>query len=202
LLKLAAGLLQPQAGQVLLNGQAVTRPNKRVGFVFQTPTLLEWLTVLDNVLLPATLRRTSDPTYRTRAFDLLHAVGLSAYAHQYPHQLSGGQQSRVALARALILEPLMLLLDEPFAALDAMTREELQSLLLHVCDNHQVTVMFVTHDIAEAVFLADRVAVMAEGQLLENFEIAIPKPRRLCMRYSHEFNRLCESLRLTMDGSP
>jgi NitT/TauT family transport system ATP-binding protein len=211
LLKLAAGLLQPDSGGVWLDGQAVTQPSPVAGFVFQSPTLLDWLTIWDNVLLPAQLRGKASgklsghdgQKVRDKAASLLEAMGLSAYAQQYPHQLSGGQQSRVAIARALVLDPAVLLMDEPFAALDAITREELQLELLNLCRRQNSTVMFVTHDITEAVFLADRVAVMDRGVMTRDVPIDLPRPRTSAMRYSAEFNQLCAQLRAAMDaGAP
>ena len=178
------------------------------GFVFQSPTLLDWLTIWDNVLLPAQLRGKVSgklsghvgQKVRDKAASLLEAMGLSAYAQQYPHQLSGGQQSRVAIARALVLDPTVLLMDEPFAALDAITREELQLELLNLCRSQNSTVMFVTHDTTEAVFLADRVAVMDRGFMTQDVPIPLPRPRTSAMRYSAEFNQLCAQLRDAMDA--
>ncbi len=170
LLKLAAGLLQPTAGRVLLRGHRPCDP-REVGFVFQSPTLLDWLSVRDNVLLPVSLQRRPQPADVRAADALLEQLGLATHATRYPRQLSGGQQSRVALARALLLQPPLLLLDEPFAALDAITREEVQRDLLRLCRGRGASVLFVTHDIAEAVFLGDRVSVMADGALVRSFEL-------------------------------
>lgn len=200
LLKLAAGLLPAHAGQVMLAGQRVLKPGKQLGFVFQSPTLLEWRTVLDNVLLPISLQRTPNAADLTRAGMLLALTGLSAYAERYPQALSGGQQSRVALARALVLAPALLLLDEPFAALDAITREELQDDLLRLCALDQTSVLFVTHDIHEAVYLADRVAVMNHGQITADIAVHLPRPRRQALRYEPPFNALCAQVRQAMDG--
>jgi NitT/TauT family transport system ATP-binding protein len=200
LLKLAAGLLQAHSGGIMLDGQPVVQPGRQVGFVFQSPTLLEWRTVLDNVLLPISLQRTPQPTDLARAEMLLALTGLSAYAGRYPQALSGGQQSRVALARALMLAPSLLLLDEPFAALDAITREELQDDLLRLCALGQTSVLFVTHDLQEAVYLADRVAVMAQGQITNDIPVLLPRPRRQALRYEAPFNALCAQVRRAMDG--
>jgi NitT/TauT family transport system ATP-binding protein len=165
LLKLAAGLLAPSAGSIRLRGSPSLDP-KQAGFVFQAPTLLEWLRVRDNVLLPVSLQRRPTVADVQAAEALLARLGLAGLTGRYPRQLSGGQQSRVALARALLLEPLLLLLDEPFAALDALTREELQRDLRDVAKARGTTVLFVTHDVAEAVFLGDRVSVLAQGRLV------------------------------------
>lgn len=192
LLKLAAGLLVPDAGRVLFDGRA-----QDIGFVFQSPNLLEWLRVVDNVLLPVSLHHRPTETERTRALRLLEQLGLGGQAQKYPRQLSGGQQSRVALARALVLEPRLLLLDEPFAALDAITREELQRDLLAMCRSRGTTTVFVTHDIAEAVYLADRVAVVEAGRIAQEVAIALPN-RSPATRYGPEFARHCAEVRAAL----
>ncbi|MDB5947227.1 MAG: NitT/TauT family transport system ATP-binding protein [Ramlibacter sp.] len=199
LLKLAAGLLHPDTGSVRLRGQELLAPGPQLGFVFQSPTLLEWLRVIDNVLLPVSLQHTPTADEIGHAQQLLGLLGLSTHAQHYPRQLSGGQQSRVALARALILEPALLLLDEPFAALDAITRGELQDDLLHMCALRRTTVLFVTHDIAEAVYLGDRVAVMDSGRIVQDIRIDVLRPRTPAMRYGEAFNRHCEQVREAMD---
>ena len=200
LLKIAAGLLPPSEGSIRVQGTEIREPSALVGFVFQTPNLLEWLTVLDNILLPPSLHRTIAPSDRDRAQDLLALVGLGGLDGRYPNELSGGQQSRVAIARGLITDPLILLMDEPFAALDAMTREDLQDDLLALCATKKTTALFVTHDIAEAVYLADRVAVMEAGRIRDALAVALPRPRAADIRYSPEFSALCREARLAMDG--
>ena len=200
LLKLAAGLLLPDAGTVTVDGQALRKPGSQLGFVFQTPTLLEWKTVLDNVLLPVTLQRKPLPADRARADELLALMGLSGLGRRFPTELSSGQQSRVAIARALLLAPSLLLLDEPFAALDAITREELQDDFLRICRLAQTTVFFVTHDISEAVYLADRVAVMADGKITDDLAVNLPWPRGRELRYGAPFNAVCAQVRRAMDG--
>ena len=199
LLKLAAGLLHPDTGKIRLQGNELLAPGPQLGFVFQSPTLLEWQRVIDNVLLPVALKHRPTAQDVAKAQQLLGLLGLSAYAHQYPRQLSGGQQSRVALARALILEPALLLLDEPFAALDAITRSELQDDLLQMCALRRTTVLFVTHDIAEAVYLGDRVAVMDSGRIVHDIRVDVAKPRTPAMRYGEPFNRHCAQVREAMD---
>ena len=199
LLKLAAGLLQPDTGSIRLEGRQLRAPGPQIGFVFQSPTLLEWHRVIDNVLLPVSLQHTPTQEEISKAEQMLSLLGLSAHARHYPRQLSGGQQSRVALARALILEPAMLLLDEPFAALDAITRGELQDDLLQMCSLRRTTVMFVTHDIAEAVYLGDRVAVMDSGRIIKDIRIGVSKPRTPAMRYDAAFNGCCAQVREAMD---
>ena len=198
-LKLAAGLLRPDHGTLRLQGQAVQGPTPSMGFVFQSPTLLDWLSVLDNVLLPIRLHRAVQPKDVEQAQSLLAQMGLSTWLHQSPARLSGGQQSRVAIARALVTQPALLLMDEPFAALDAMTREDLQWELAQLCRARKTSVLFVTHDMTEAVYLADRVAVMSEGRVVGNVAIDLPRPRRQAVRYSPDFNDLCAHLRARME---
>ncbi|AZY48200.1 ABC transporter ATP-binding protein [Bordetella avium] len=195
LLKLAAGLLAPQSGDIL------GAPRTRLGYVFQAPTLLDWLRVIDNVLLPVSLQGRPQPADQARAQALLALLGLAEHALRYPRQLSGGQQSRVALARALILNPDLLLLDEPFAALDAITREELQDDLLAICRQHHTTVLFITHDIGEAVYLGDRVAVMHKGRLAADIAVTLPTPRAPSMRHGAAFNQYCSQLYDAMRGA-
>lgn len=200
-LKLAAGLLSPQQGQVQLKGQTVQQPTADMGFVFQSPTLLDWLSVLDNVLLPLSLHGAVTPSQRAHAQQLLAQMGLAALCHDKPHQLSGGQQSRVALARALVTQPAVLFMDEPFAALDAITREDLQRDFLALCQAQGTAVLFVTHDMAEAVYLADHVSLMHAGRIQAPLHIALPRPRQSAMRYTPAFNALCEQLRHAMDAT-
>ena len=198
-LKLAAGLLMPDAGSLRLQGQVLQEPTPSMGFVFQSPTLLPWLSVLDNVLLPIRLHRAVQSDDLERANALLAQMGLSPWVAQSPARLSGGQQSRVAIARALITDPALLLMDEPFAALDAITREELQDELAQLCRARRTSVLFVTHDMAEAVYLADRVAVMSRGRVVAQMPVPLERPRRRELRYSAEFNALCAHLRAAMD---
>jgi len=200
-LKLAAGLLTPQQGHVQLMGQTVQQPTSDMGFVFQSPTLLPWLSVLDNVLLPISLHSTVTHEHRVYGEQLLAQMGLTALCHDKPHQLSGGQQSRVAIARALITRPAVLFMDEPFAALDAITRDELQRDFLALCQAHGTAVLFVTHDMSEAVYLADRVSLMHQGRMQAPLQIDLPRPRQSAMRYTPAFNALCEQLRHAMDAT-
>lgn len=198
-LKLAAGLLFPDAGELRLQGRVLTGPTPSMGFVFQSPTLLNWLSVLDNVLLPIRLHRPVQADDADRARSLLAQMGLTPWLGQSPARLSGGQQSRVAIARALINEPALLLMDEPFAALDAITREELQDELAQLCRARRTSVLFVTHDMAEAVYLADRVAVMSQGRVVADVSVPLERPRRRELRYGVAFNALCARLRAAMD---
>ena len=189
LLKLAAGLLQPSTGVVTLRG-AAPGDRRAVGFVFQQPTLLDWLMVRDNVLLPVSLQRRPAAADLRAADALLAQLGLHALGQRHPRQLSGGQQSRVALARALLLQPPLLLLDEPFASLDAITREELQRDLLRLCRAQGTTALFVTHDIAEAVFLGDRVSVLAGARLVTSLSVPTDAARD-----TPAFGACCAALR-------
>lgn len=198
LLKLVAGLLQPTSGTIQVLEADVPGPSQHVGFVFQSPSLLEWQTVINNVLLPISLHRTVTTADQTAAKELLQLVGLQQHTDRYPRQLSGGQQSRVAIARALITKPEGLLMDEPFAALDAITREELQDDLLRLASLRQTTVLFVTHDIGEAVYLADKVAVMDAGKIVFSADVSLSRPRNQTQRYSSVFNATCLDLRQAM----
>ncbi len=199
LLKLAAGLLAPQSGHIRLRGGELVAPGPHVGFMFQSPTLLDWHTGIDNVLLPVSLQRRPVPQDAAQAMQLLEQLGIAELAQRYPREMSGGQQSRVALARALILEPPLLLLDEPFAALDAITRAELQDDLLQTCHEHGTTVLFVTHDINEAVYLGDRIALMHGGRIVDDIEVALPEPRTQMLRHGAAFNGVCARVRASMD---
>ena len=197
LLKLAAGLLRPDAGEVVFRGRRHDAIGTDIGFVFQSPNLLEWLRVIDNVLLPVSLHHRPGPAETQQAMQLLAQLGLAAHARKYPRQLSGGQQSRVALARALILQPALLLLDEPFAALDAITREELQRDLLQMRGTLGTTVLFVTHDIAEAVYLADHVDVVEGGRIVQEIAVDLP-PRDAATRTSPAFAAACARVRAAL----
>lgn len=199
LLKLAAGLLKPQSGRIVLRGGELAEPGPQIGFMFQSPTLLDWQTVLGNVLLPVSLQRKPTPQDEQRALQLLEQLGIEGHALHHPRQLSGGQQSRVALARALMLEPPLLLLDEPFAALDAITRAELQDDLLHTCRELGTTVLFVTHDINEAVYLGDRIALMQGGRIVDDIAIELPQPRTQAMRHGADFNTYAARVLASMD---
>ena len=199
LLKLAAGLLSAQQGEVVWNNQLLIAPQSDMGFVFQRPTLLEWLNVLDNVLLPIALHRRIETSDLNKAKELLQRMGLAHKFHGKPTELSGGQQSRVAIARALITSPRILFMDEPFASLDAITREELQHDLMAICAEHKTSILFVTHDIGEAVYLGNQVSVMAQGKIHHTLAIDLPQPRQNSMRHSPEFNHFSAKLRHAME---
>ncbi len=181
LLRIAAGLLKPSSGFMAIGGDVVTGPRRDVGMVFQQPTLLPWKSVLGNVLLPAKALGLDMVEARKRAMDLLRMAGLEAFADSYPNELSGGMQQRVGIVRGLIQDPTVLLMDEPFSALDAMTRERMMDELQSIWMKAAKTVLFITHSIPEAVYLSDRVLVLSPrpAQLVENLEIDIPRPRTL-----------------------
>jgi NitT/TauT family transport system ATP-binding protein len=197
LLKIVSGLLKPSAGRVMLGGGPVAGPRPDVGIVFQQPTLLPWKNVLDNVLVPIRALRRPVADYRDKAMDLLELTGLERFASHYPNELSGGMQQRVAVARGLIHDPALLLMDEPFAALDAMTRERMTSELQAIWMKTSKSVVFITHSIPEAVFLSDRVVVLSErpGRLIETLSIDLPRPRRAATLGDTHFAALCNHLR-------
>lgn len=181
LLRLASGLLSPSAGRLVLAGEPVAGPRRDVGIVFQQPTLLPWRRVLDNVLVPIRAAGGDVRAARARALALLDLVGLGAFAQHYPHELSGGMQQRVGIARGLVHDPAMLLMDEPFAALDAMTRETMMEEIQRIWMEAGKSVLFITHSIPEAVFLSDRVLVMSArpGRVIEEVRVDLPRPRRI-----------------------
>ena len=200
LLKLVAGLLQPTGGELLWRGRSVRGPQSDVALVFQRPTLLEWLSVLDNVLLPLSLHRRVHAEDREHALGWLERLGLHGLAARRPAQLSGGQQSRVAIARAWMQRPALLCMDEPFAALDALTREELQQDLLAVCAEHGTAVLFVTHDLQEAVFLGDEVSLLQGGRLGPPLPVSEPRPRGARWRDAPAFHAACAQLRRALEA--
>jgi NitT/TauT family transport system ATP-binding protein len=181
LLRLIAGLLRPTAGRILVDDSPVAGPRRDVALMFQRPALLPWRTVLDNVMLPAEVFGWPRRQLRREAGELLDKVGLAGFEKRAPHELSGGMQQRVALCRALIQRPRLLLMDEPFSALDALTREELAVELQRIHMQLRTTVLFVTHAISEAVLLADRVVVLSArpGQVRKVVDVDIPRPRSL-----------------------
>lgn len=197
LLKLAAGLIAPSQGRVLVDGHPIDAPGRDAGVAFQKPNLLPWKTVLGNVLLPARTLKLPVTGARERAAALLDLVGLGAFAHHYPAELSGGMQQRVGIARMLLGDPRLLLMDEPFAALDALTREALTFELQRIWLSQSKSVLFITHSIPEAVFLADRVIVMSArpGRVVENFQVALARPRQPETMSSAPFVDACTHLR-------
>lgn len=197
LLRLAAGLSQPTSGRVTLDGREILEPNPRTGMVFQQPVLLRWRNVLRNVLLPAEILDLNSRELRGRALELLEMAGLTGFENRMPYELSGGMQQRVALCRALVFNPDVLLMDEPFGALDALTREEMCLELLRIWEVERKTVLFVTHDIAEAIMLADQVVVMTPrpGKIAQIVDVGLPRPRDASVQYSAQFQQLAERLR-------
>ncbi|WP_373695939.1 ABC transporter ATP-binding protein [Aquibium pacificus] len=206
MLRVLAGLRPATSGSIVVDGQPVTRPISKVGMVFQAAVLLKWRTVLENVLLPAELAGLNPRRYRERARELLTLVGLEGFATKRPGELSGGMQQRVALCRALLLDPPLLLMDEPFGALDAMTRDDMNLELLRVWGEAgkggRKTVLFVTHSIPEAVFLSDRVVVMSPrpGRIADVVTVDLPRPRTVESRATAEFGALSLKIYDTLTG--
>jgi NitT/TauT family transport system ATP-binding protein len=188
-LRMVAGLEQATSGTILLDGQPLRGPGNNRGFVFQNDSLLPWRTVLGNALIGPEVGGSVGEKERSRTLALLKLVGLGGFEQYYPRQLSGGMRQRVNLARALAIDPDVLLMDEPFASLDAQTREIMQTELLRIWEQGRKTVLFVTHQIDEAVFLSDRVLVFARrpGRLQESIEIKLPRPRDLALKRTPEF---------------
>jgi len=197
LLKLTAGLLAPTAGTVHVARAAVQGPLTNVGVVFQSPVLLAWRKTLDNVLLQIEARKLKVEDYRQRALELLELTGLKGFEDKYPSELSGGMQQRVSISRALIHDPPLLLMDEPFGALDAITRDEMNLELLRIWGEAKKTILFITHSIAEAVFLGDRVIVMTPrpGKVAEIVKLDLPRPRTTVMRDDPKFTSYVKHIR-------
>jgi NitT/TauT family transport system ATP-binding protein len=189
LLMIAAGLVPASSGAISIEGTIVDKPRTDIGIVFQSPVLLEWRTALDNVLLQAEARKLDPAAALTRAKALLASVGLVGFEDKYPHELSGGMRQRVSICRALIHNPPQLLMDEPFGALDALTRDQLVLDIQQIWNELRTTVLFVTHSVAEAVFLSDRIVVMTPrpGSIDCVIDVELPRPRTLAMRESPEF---------------
>jgi len=196
LLRIVAGLHLASAGETRVAGRIVDRPQTELGIVFQSPVLLDWRTALDNVLVQVELRGLDPRAYRDRALRLLEQVGLADFADRYPHELSGGMRQRVAIARALIHDAPLLLMDEPFGALDALTREQMRLDLEALWLATRKTVLFITHSIDEAVLLADRVVVMSPrpGRIERVFEPALARPRGLDARRAREFTDTAQAI--------
>ena len=197
LLKMIAGLLPVSGGRIALNGRGVSGPPDDVGIVFQSPVLLAWRDVLDNVMLQIEMRRLPRAEYLPKAHALLRMVGLESFERKLPWQLSGGMQQRASICRALVHDPAVLLMDEPFGALDAMTRERMNLELQRIWYETQKTVLFITHSIPEAVFLADRVLVMTErpGAIAAIYGVPLPRPRSLRVMGDQAFVALTQTIR-------
>jgi NitT/TauT family transport system ATP-binding protein len=202
LLKILAGLLARTDGEALLNGTPIDGPRKDIGVVFQSPVLFPWRSVLGNVLLPVDVQQLGRERMTQRALDLIALVGLSGFEHRYPWELSGGMQQRVALVRALIHDPALLLMDEPFGALDALTREAMNVELQRIWLERRKTVVFITHSTAEAVFLADRVMVMTPrpGRIGDLFEVELARPRSLDVMTTEAFGTYVRRVRKALNS--
>jgi NitT/TauT family transport system ATP-binding protein len=202
LLRCIAGLEKPTGGSITVSGETVSRPPRSLGVVFQRDVLLEWRTILDNLLLPIDFRRERRKPHLDRAHALLASFGLQGFEHVFPSQLSGGMRQRAAICRALMADPDLLLMDEPFGALDALTRDQMNLELQRTWSATGKTILFVTHSIAEAVFLADRVVVVKPrpGSIALELEVDLPRPRRMAMRETPEFGRYCSRIRTLFEG--
>ena len=202
LLRMIAGLIQPSSGQVLLDGFPVTAPRAETAMVFQAATLLPWADVLRNVTFPLRLMKQAGAGTEARARALLATAGLTGFELRLPRELSGGMQQRVAICRALLQEPRVLLMDEPFGALDALTREEMSLELLRIWQGREMAVVFVTHSIPEAVLLADRVVVMSPrpGRVAEVIEIDLPRPRSFEQEALPAFQAAAQRIRALIYG--
>ncbi|MEM7126155.1 MAG: ABC transporter ATP-binding protein [Chloroflexota bacterium] len=198
LLRIVGGLLKAESGQVLLQGSPIAQPHPDIGFVFQKSNLMPWRTVLQNVLLPTQIR-IGQPSEadESQAHKLLELVGLSGFADAYPSQLSGGMEQRAVLARTLMQKPKLLLMDEPFSALDSLTRERLNLELMHIQAAQQITIVMVTHSINEAVFLADRVLIMSDrpGHIFAEVIVDLTRPRTFEQMGSEQFGQIATSIR-------
>jgi NitT/TauT family transport system ATP-binding protein len=203
LLKLIGGLLMPNAGSVRVEGAPVRGPGGSVGIVFQSPLLMPWRSVLDNILLQIEVRGRRKADYVAQAQQLIDLVGLTGFAQRKPYELSGGMQQRVGLCRALIHDPGLLLMDEPFGALDAMTREAMNAELQRIWMERRKTVLLITHSISEAVYLADRVLVMGPrpGRIVGEVVVDLPRPRTLDMSETVAFSRLAGDVRRRLNAS-
>lgn len=201
LLRLLGGLQRPSEGRVLFEGAPLTGPRRRIGFVFQKANLMPWRTVLANVALPLELQNIARAEVERRALELIELVGLTGFEQTLPRDLSGGMEQRVAIARALIHRPEVLLLDEPFGALDALTRERMSIELLRIWEARKTTVLMVTHSIPEALFLADRVLVLSPrpGQIRLTLPVSLARPRQMDMEYSAEFGALATRVRQAIE---
>jgi NitT/TauT family transport system ATP-binding protein len=203
LLKLIGGIEAPSAGDIVFDGRRLTEPSPRAGLVFQRPILLPWRNVLGNILFPIEMLGWPTRSFRDEAVRLIELVGLKGFERSLPHELSGGMQQRVAICRALIYDPQLLLMDEPFGALDAMTREELSIELLRIWTERRKTIVFVTHSISEAVLLGDRVIVMTArpGRIVEDLRVEIARPRSLDAEGTPEFTALVRRVRAAIYAS-
>ncbi|MBV8825614.1 MAG: ABC transporter ATP-binding protein [Hyphomicrobiales bacterium] len=197
LLMMVGGLEAVSSGRLIVDGKPMTGPRTSIGVMFQDPTLLPWKSALDNVLFPVRVLKRSIADHRAAANNLLQQVGLDGFEHKRPHELSGGMRQRVAICRTLIYDPDVLLMDEPFSALDAISRDEMNELLLDLWQQFTKTALFVTHSIREAVLLADRVLVMTRrpATIVEDLTVPFARPRSMALGENREFNEICRHLR-------
>ncbi len=202
MLRLLAGLILPTGGTVDIDGTPVTEPRKDTGIVFQQATLLPWKTILDNVLFPLSVMNEMKPDSEQIARDLLALAGLDGFEKKYPDELSGGMQQRAAICRALVHDPEILLMDEPFGALDALTREEMSLELLRIWTERPKTIVFVTHSITEAVLMSDRVVVMSArpGRIMEIIDIPVDRPRSFESEARNDFQNCAQRIRFLITG--
>ncbi len=196
-LMMVAGIVSATGGQIFIDGESVRGPRRDISLLFQTPVLLPWRTVLENVLFPVEILRLGKDLHREKACTLLETTGLLDFKDRLPEQLSGGMRQRVSICRALISDPKILLMDEPFSALDALTRDEMNIELLRIWERFRTTVIFVTHSIRESVFLSDRVMVLSPrpASMVREFSIDLTRPRTVEMQSSAEFNDYCVAIR-------
>jgi NitT/TauT family transport system ATP-binding protein len=197
LLKILAGILERSSGEVVMQGKSLSGPSRELGVVFQAPVLLPWRTVLQNVMVPVEIQKRDRAVFEARARQLIAMVGLAGFESKYPSELSGGMQQRVGICRALVHDPSFLLMDEPFGALDAMTRESMNEELQRIWSESRKTILLVTHSIPEAVYLADRVVVMTPrpGRIVDVISVDLQRPRTLAMQNTAEFGRFVAGIR-------
>jgi NitT/TauT family transport system ATP-binding protein len=203
LLMMVAGLEETTAGAIRIDGSSVLRPRRDVGIVYQDPVLLPWKTVLQNVLFPIEIQKLPRASYMGKALELLGTVGLGGFLDKKPHELSGGMRQRVAICRALVNDPAVLLMDEPFSALDTITRDQMNVWLMKLWEEVRKSALFVTHSIREAVFLSDRILVMGKkpSTIFWEERMTFPRPRDLSIGESAEFNEICARLRHKIDDA-
>lgn len=196
LIQMIAGLLDPTEGEISISGNPVKEPRDDMTYVFQKPVLLEWRTLLENMLLPLELKRNITEQDKEKAKELLVLVELEGHENKYPHECSGGMLSRAALARSLLTNPKLLLMDEPFAALDALTKDLLQVQLLQIAQQYKPTIIFITHDITEAVFLSDRVILIGDKPscIIRDYNVTFKRPRDKSLKFQSEFLQVVKQI--------
>jgi NitT/TauT family transport system ATP-binding protein len=203
LLKITCGLLSYDNGEVVVNGKNIKGPISNIGMVFQAPVLLAWRNIIGNIMLPVEILGLDNKKYQQNAMDLIKLVGLEGFDRRYPSELSGGMQQRVSICRALIHNPDLLLMDEPFGSLDAITRDKMNIELLRIWAETQKTILYITHNVPEAVFLADRVVVLScrPAKVAEIVRINLPRPRTVDMQYTPQFRDHCQHVTQVIQGT-